>query len=473
MISATSAILLTILSLAVFAAVALLPGRSRTVPDDRDDYLADRDHHPAGTLAFSFFASGLGGWILFAPPEVAVLDGGLGVLGYAVAAALPFLALAWLGPRLRRIVPEGITLTDFIIRRFGRTLHAYVALISVFYMFIFVTAELTAVGGVLELLAGVDPWVPIVLVTVVTAGYTAIGGLPASIRTDRFQGWIILVLAGVAVTAIVTDIGDPVGRASDGGLGEVSRGGFETMIVLAIAVTGANLFHQGFWQRTRAAVSDRALVRGAWGAAGLTVVVMLLVGATGLVAAGLGPVEVPSIAFFTLLTDMPDWVLLVLVVLTVALVASSVDTLENALVAAVAQDATGGRLPLSAARLITVALIVPAAVIAVQGYSVLRLFLVADLLAAATVVPVVLGMWRRTTTPAALAGAVAGLVAVVVVGWVRDGSLGDGLDLLTLPGGLDFGAFVAAPLASGLVTVLLSLRPSAVPAERDELLSPA
>ena len=469
MISATSAIVLTLLALAVFAAVALVPGRA----SHRDEYLADRDHHTARTLAFSFFASGLGGWILFAPPEVAVLHGGLGVLGYAIAAALPFLALAWLGPRLRRIVPEGITLTDFISRRFGRLMHTYVALISVFYMFMFVTAELTAVGGVLELLAGVDPWIPIVLVTVVTAGYTAIGGLPASIRTDRFQGWIILVLAAVAVTAIVTDIGDPVGRATDGGLDRISRGGFETMLVLAIAVTAANLFHQGFWQRTRSAVSDRELIKGAWGAAGLTVVVMLLVGATGLVAAGLGPVEVPSIAFFTLLTDMPDWVLLLLVIFTVALVASSVDTLENALVAAVAQDATAGRLSLAAARVVTVVLIVPAAVIAVQGHSVLRLFLIADLLAAATVVPVVLGMWRRTTTPAALAGAVAGLVAVVAVGWARDGSLGDGIELLTLPAGLDFGAFAAAPLASGAVTIALSLLASAVPVDRDELLSPA
>jgi Na+/proline symporter len=468
-ISATSAIVLTVLALGVFALVALAPGRAT----GRDDYLADRDHHRSGVLAFSFFASGLGGWILFAPPEVAVLDGGLGVLGYAIAAALPFLAFAWIGPRLRRIIPEGITLTDFVVRRFGRTLQAYVGVISVFYMFMFVTAELTAVGGVLELLAGVDPWVPIVLVATVTAAYTAIGGLPASIRTDRFQGWIILLLAGVAVTAVIVDVGDPVARARAGGLDDVSRRGLETMVVLAIAVTAANLFHQGYWQRTRAAVSDRELVRGAWGAAVLTIAVMLLVGATGLVAAGQGPVEVPSLAFFTLLTDLPDWVLLALVVLAVALVASSVDTLQNALVAAVAQDATSGRMPLSVARLVTVGLTIPAAYIAVQGYSVLRLFLVADLLAAATVVPVVLGLWRRTTPPAALAGAIAGLVAVVALGWVRDGTLADGFDLLTLPSGLDFGAFVIAPLVSGMVAVVVSLADSTVPAERDELLSPA
>ena len=469
MISATTATLLTLLALTVFALVAVLPGRT----DERDDYLAARGHHGASVLAFSFLASGLGGWILFAPPEVAVLEGGLGVLGYAIAAALPFLAFAWLGPRLRRVIPEGITLTDFVVRRFGRTLQAYVAVISVFYMFMFVTAELTAVGGVLGLLAGVDAWVPIVAVAVVTAAYTAYGGLPASIRTDRFQGWIILMLAAVAVGAIVTEVTEPVTLARDGGLDDVSRSGFETIVVLAIAVTAANLFHQGYWQRTRAAVDDRALVRAAWGGSALTFVVMLLVGLTGLIAAGQGEVEVPSLAFFSLLTGLPDWVIVAIVVLAVALVASSVDTLENALVAAIAQDATRGRLPLGAARIATLVLTVPAAYIAVQGHSVLRLFLIADLLAAATVVPVVMGLWRRTTAPAALAGAVAGLVAVVVVGWVRSGSIGDGFELLTLPSGLDLGAFVAAPLVSGIVAFALSLATETVPVERDELLRTA
>jgi len=192
-----------------------------------------------------------------------------------------------------------------------------------------------------------------------------------------------------------------------------------------------------------------------------------------LIAAGRGDVEVPSLAFFSLLTGLPDWVIVALVVLAVALVASSVDTLENAMVAVIAQDATRGRLPLGAARLATLVLIAPAAYIAVQGHSVLRLFLIADLLAAATVVPVVMGLWRRTTPTAALLGAAAGLLGVVVVGWVRDGSLGDGLDLLTLPAGLDIGAFVAAPLVSGAVAVVLSLTAGTVPAERDELLRPA
>lgn len=82
----------------------------------------------------------------------------------------------------------------------------------------------------------------------------------------------------------------------------------------------------------------------------------------------------------------------------------------------------------------------------------LRLFLIADLLAAATILPVVLGVWHRARPGAALVGGLAGLGAVVVLGRVTRGSLLEGVRLLTLPETLDLGAFVVAPLAPGLLT---------------------
>ena len=145
------------------------------------------------------------------------------------------------------------------------------------------------------------------------------------------------------------------------------------------------------------------------------------------------------------------------VLLAVALVASTADTLQNGLTALVADLAERRRLGLAGARVVTVLLTIPAAAIAVEGLSVLRLFLVADLLAATLVLPVFLGLWNRVRASAALAGAVAGLLAVVAVGWAGSGSFLDGLRLLTLPEGAALEPFLAAPLASGAVTLLGSL----------------
>jgi solute:Na+ symporter, SSS family len=167
---------------------------------------------------------------------------------------------------------------------------------------------------------------------------------------------------------------------------------------------------------------------------------------------------VPSLALFELLGGVGAPVLALVVVLAVGLAASSVDTLQNALTA-LASTASGARLGLRGARLVTVLLTVPAAAIALEGISVLRLFLVADLLAATIALPVLLGLWRRTSRAAALAGAVAGVAGVVVAGAIESGSLGEGVRLLTLPAGPSLTAFVAAPLASGAVALLLSFAP--------------
>lgn len=460
----TTVLLITLAVLALFAFVALrgATGDGLDAVVDRDDFLAARGSQGVNALALSFFASGLGAWILFTPAETGVLGGWLGVIGYALAAALPFVALIWLGPAIRAAVPRGVTLGDWVRQRYGRTMQVIVALVSLFYMFLFVAAELTAIGGVASLLAGESAGTmtrlgPVAAVAFVTLAYTAWGGLPASLRTDRWQAWLVLALALVAVGVVLVVAGNPLPAMTAGSAMADRAAGLRSLIVLPIAVTAANLFHQGYWQRAWAAEDDQALAGGAWRGALLTAAVMLLFGAAGLLASGAGLAEVPSIAFFSLLADLPTWMGWVVLALAVALVASSVDTLQNAMAAVVAGELGGGRVSLTWARWATVALAVPAIALALADISVLRLFLVADLWAAIAVVPVFLGLWRKATPQGAIAGVCAGVLAVVIGGWLDGGSLMAGLRALTLPETFDVGAFVGAPVGALVATVLVSL----------------
>jgi solute:Na+ symporter, SSS family len=462
-VTATAAVAALVATLALFALIGVAR-RGRAA--DRDGYLAARSTQPGRPLALSLYASGMGVWVLFTPPIVAAFTGVMGAVAYALAAAGPLVAFGVLGPRVRRSLPTGITLSDWVRLRHGRGFQVYVSGVAVFYMFMFATAELTAIGQVLALPAfgGTEPWLAIVGTAAVTVAYTAYGGLPASLRTDRWQGWLMLALLALALGAIVFSVDGPGRAMVDGGLTRFDRAGVETVVVLVIAVTAANLFHQGYWQRMWAAADEGALRQGTAVAAGLTLVTVLGLGLAGLVAAGSGEVVVP---FFDLLATLPATVRLLIVVLAVALVASSVDTLENGMAALVAQDLTHRRLGKGVAQAVTVALIVPATVIAVQGHDILRLFLIADLVAAATVVPVFLGLGRRVTGSGALAGSVAGLVAVFAYGALSGGGgLAGGWGALTIADSpaLDLGAFVWAPLASTVVALGVSaLRPPSAP----------
>jgi solute:Na+ symporter, SSS family len=455
-LSSTAGIAATLLALAGFAWIGVRAA-ARFGVGERDRYLTARASQGAAALALSFFASALGAWILFSPPEVGTFAGLLGVIGYAVGQAAAIAVFALVGPPVRARLPSGTTLLELVRRRYGGAAHGYVAAVSVLYMFVFLTAELTAIGGVLALLSGTDPLVAIVAVAAATAAYTAYGGLPASLATDRWQAWLVLGLAVLAAVAVAAEADAPLERVTAAEQEATLRTGAEVFVVLTIAIVAANLFHQGFWQRTWAARDDRTLRRGALAGAALIAPVVFLAGLAGMVAGGAGPVETPSLALFGLIEGLAAPVLAIVVVLAVGLVASSVDTLQNGLTALVATGVRGRRLGTGGARVVTILLTVPAAAIALEGISVLRLFLVADLLAATIALPVFFGLWRRTSRSAALAGAVAGVAGIVVVGWIGTGSLVEGLRLLTLPDGPSLDAFLAAPVASGAVTLAGSL----------------
>lgn len=266
----------------------------------------------------------------------------------------------------------------------------------------------------------------------------------------------MVVLLAVAAAAAVTTIADPVAAVSASGLLGVQRAGVESAVTLIIAVTAANLFHHGYWQRVWAAADDRALRRGALLDAAVTVPVIVVAGGFGVLAASTGVAEVPALALFALVGGLPGVVVAGVLVLGVALVASSIDTLENGLAALLVAERP--RLSLAHARLATVVIIVPAVAVALVADSVLRLFLIADLLCAALVAPAPLGLWRRTTTTGVLAGALAGLAGAVAAAWLATGSLQASLRAVTFAEAVPtLPPFAGAVAAGTVVTVAVSL----------------
>lgn len=429
--------------------------RARRPDSGLDDYITARNSQGAQALGLSFLASGMGGWILFAPPEVGALVGPIALAGYAVGAALPFIVFAFCGPAIRRALPEGRSIGEFAQACFGGGVRRWVALISLLYMSCFLIAELTAIGAITSMLSDINPAVVIVGVALATLVYTVWGGLRASLVTDRWQAWLLLgllLLVGYVALQRLPHIdtsaplpGIPAGAA----LG--------VALTLVIAVTAANLFHQGYWQRVWAAEDAAALGKGALLGGITTVLVVAVVGGLAILTVMSGAdIGSPPIPFFAMLNDAPAWLGLPALLLAMTLVASSVDTLQNAIASLAVTEKKG--LSISAARWFTVLLMLPVVVIALQGISVLRLFLIADLLCATAVVPVLLGLWSRMTPAAAIAGALAGLLGAVLPGWIAAGSLGQGLLIASFPGGVpSLGPFVGALLASSLISVMVAL----------------
>ncbi|GAA0565610.1 sodium:solute symporter [Halomonas salifodinae] len=436
--------------------------RARRADGPLDDYVTARNSQGAQAIGLSFLASSMGAWILFAPPEIGAFVGPVALAGYAIGSSLPFIVLALYGPAIRRHLPEGRSIGEFAEACYGAGVRRWVSFVSVAYMACFLAAELTAIGAIAALLSEVPPTLVILGVALTTLIYTTLGGLRASLATDRWQAWLLLAL--LVLVGGVAWWGLPP-MPSDAVMPSIPTGSaLSVALTLVIAVTAANLFHQGYWQRVWAAEDDRALGRGALLGGVSSLLVVMAIGGLGMLAAMHAlPLGEPPIPFFALLIEAPAWLGLPALVLAVTLVASSVDTLQNA-IASLAVASSGRRgLSVSGARLVTVALMVPVVWVALQGFSVLRLFLIADLLCAAILLPVLLGLWRRMSPLAAVAGGVAGLVGAVLPGWISLGSLGAGVLAATFPDSIPtLAPFLGALVASTLVSLLIAwLRPGA------------
>ena len=105
-----------------------------------------------------------------------------------------------------------------------------------------------------------------------------------------------------------------------------------------------------------------------------------------------------SAALFALASDVfPLWMHFLMLVCALMLAMSTLDTLMNGLASGLAADMAGIGISRNAlmllARTVTAVVAIPAIIVASQGFSVLYVFLVADLLGAAIAVPMLAGLY--------------------------------------------------------------------------------
>ncbi|RUP49885.1 Sodium:solute symporter family-domain-containing protein [Jimgerdemannia flammicorona] len=458
---------------AIFFCVGIYAGvRARGKRQDKQDWLGATRSQTAWPLGANWFAANMGVWILFSLPEIATITGLQGVIVYTFACVVPIPIFAWLGPMIRRKSPKGFTLTAYMLKRFNRVLHAFISIMSVIYMACYMVSELSALGQTLNLLTGLDPLAPIIVVSLLTSIYTAYGGFRASLLTDTVQGWCLLFIVIISAIAIVTNIRiGPDQISAQPWILQGSKKGWEQLYILPVAVTFSNFFHQGFWQRAFASKTDKDLRQSAIIGSTMLFPVLFFIGFTGIIAAwaGIWPGPDPaapvpgSLSFFSIIAILPDWLVGVVVVLTAALVCSSIDTLQSALVSTLSNDVFNNQLPLHFIRVIGVVINAPIIYMAARQLDIFQVFLIGDLLACVAITPAMLGLYDGfyfLNAYDALIGAIFGLFSVFAFGSGYYNDAQKGINLILLPGGLYvedesvLGAFIAAPFGAAIATFL-------------------
>ena len=368
-----------------------------------NNYLVANRNVGTLSLTTSLVASALGTWILFGPASAATWGGIGAVIGYSLGTAFPLFILIYLGKKFRTLYPKGKTLIEVVRAKFGRKLFKLILFLTIFYMFIFLIAELTAVSILVKYMSGTPLWITALIVILSSLTYTLYGGLRASIFTDNIQFFVIVILLLFSFFYLI--------NANDFSFNFIKENksillssnylpNFTAGLTFFIAVAATNLFHQGNWQRVYAAKNYNVLKKSLVISFLIIIPIVFFMGFSGLIAVSANSNVIPDLAFFSLiLKEQSLAISVIIIILAISLTISSLDTLINAISSLVIVDGKkilnikNDYLKLSNKFIIFLSLV--AFIIASKGLSILYLFLLADLLCCSAVLTIFYGFYDK------------------------------------------------------------------------------
>ena len=372
-----------------------------------NNYLTANRNVGLFSLTTSLTASALGAWILFGPVSAATWGGIGAIIGYSLGTAFPMFFLIFLGKKIRKEFSKGSSLIEFMRKKFGKSLFKLIMMMTIFYMFIFLCAEVTAIAILINYISGTELWITALIVLFTTLAYTLYGGLKASIFTDNIQMIVIIILLLISFTFIISFMGsefsfDLVKKENPHLLSSSYAANYTAGVTFFIAVAATNLFHQGNWQRVYAAKNYETLKKSLIISFFVIIPIVFFMGFIGMIAFSIDPNSRPDLGFFLLLLREPNVFLsLLIIVLCLALTISTVDTLINAISSLIVVDGkamlnlTKKINYLNLSKYIIIFLSIVSFLIASRGFDILYLFLLADLFCCAFVFTVFYSFYNK------------------------------------------------------------------------------
>ncbi len=403
-LSKSSSLILVIIISLIFVLLGLYHSKKY---QGLNNYLTANRNVGLFSLTTSLTASALGAWILFGPTSAATWGGIGAVIGYSLGTAFPMFFLIYLGKKIRKEFPKGSSLIEFMRKKFGKNLFKLILLMTIFYMFIFLCAEVTAIAVLINYISGTELWITAFIVLISTLIYTLYGGLRASIFTDNIQMAVIVVLLLLSLLLITSFIGNKfsfefINQKNPHLLSPSYIPNYTAGLTFFIAVAATNLFHQGNWQRVYAAKNFETLKKSLIISFFVIIPVIFYMGFTGMVAFSINPTIRPDLGFFSLLLkEKSEFLSLLIIILGLALTISTVDTLVNAISSLIVVDGKAtfninkkiNYLNFSKYLILFLSLI--SFIVASKGFDILYLFLLADLLCCAFVLTIFYSFYNK------------------------------------------------------------------------------
>eukprot|EP00798_Chlamydomonas_sp_ICE-L_P029076 gene29076-32284_t len=416
-----------------------------------EEFCTARGTQGTWRIAYAFFGSAVGAWVITSPSSFAVWTGIIGLVSYSVSAGLPVLILAFCGALIQAKHDNVLSVGDFVGRRFGPIFKTMTCLICVFVMSIGMLAEYTTIGVLFANYVGSVDFPMVIVVGVLTMGYTAYGGLFASIATDQIQAITIIILIMVLVIYVAVTFREYLPKPLPDAPFPLAPNtvGYGTLFSMPVSLMSATVFSEALWQKVWASKDRKSLLWGGCIGACLITCAVFLFGFGGFLAAWGGLITLDTdinlksllwggcigaclitfdtdinLYLFQVFADdrnavveasamvfaddrnavvgasamVSSWVGVVTLILAIVMNTSAIDSLQNGICSAIStqwfkdQHIIFPRLYHKNLIIIIIIINISLIVIALQNYPVINLFLISNMITTCCFIPVVIGI---------------------------------------------------------------------------------
>lgn len=377
-----------------------------------------------GISALSIAATWIWAPALFTSTENAYTKGFAGLFWFLVPNMLCLILFIPFAKKIRREMPDGITLSGYMYEKYQSESVKNVYLFQLGALSVLSTGvQLLAGSKILSMLTGIPFTAMTVIMAVVAFSYSQFSGIKASILTDSVQ-MIFMLAASVcfAVFGIKNGGGVETLLTGLGGLTEdagclFSRRGWEIFLDFGLPTTIGLLSgpfgDQCFWQRAFCMEKGK-IGRAFFVGAILFGIVPLSMGILGFIGAGTRYVAVDAgvINFELIRALFPTWAVIPFLFMIVSGLLSTIDS--NLCAASSLTTDIFKKVTIKKTKIAMILLLVLGIAVAnIPGLSVTHLFLMYGTLRAATLLPTILTLKGAGMTPQ---GIVAGIISALIIG---------------------------------------------------------
>jgi Na+/proline symporter len=408
--------------------------------------------------AMSIAATWIWAPALFTSAEKAYTSGTPGLFWFLVPNVICLLLFIPFAKRMRKQMPEGITLSGYMKSRYeSKAVHGvYVFELSMLAI-LSTGVQLLAGAKILSVATGWPFWLWTIILAAIAYSYSQYSGIKASVLTDALQMVFMLgccalmvpwALSGGGVSDLVSGLagasGDFKYLFDANGLKVLFSFGLPTAIGLLAAPFG----DQCFWQRAFS-IRENRIGRAFGLGAFLFAMVPLSMGVLGFIAAGSGYVAWDSgMVNFELVGSLfPRWVMIPFMLMVLSGLLSTADS-NLCAVASLTSD-FGGDLK-TAKKAMVLLLVLGVGIANIPGLTVTSLFLIYGALRSTTMLPTVFTLLGKKLNPKGVFGGVLTSMCIGMPLFIAGTLTGDAT-LKTI-------GCLCAVLLSGIVSLALAPR---------------